>query len=137
MQSKSNIRRLAAAIGYPEEVSEDAVSFAFQVDGTAVFASTEGARLVLRCVLVTEPDEETLAKFAGYAAGRLMREEATLAWDPRENALILWQDCPPSADDELLRRFFAVFLMSCDWWAARAGETGEEYQSIPEVMILP
>jgi len=137
MQAVSIIRRLAVAIGYPEEVPEDAVSFTFLVDDADVDASAEGARLVLRRTLAIEPEAASLAKFAGYAAGRLMKEEAAIAWDPREKALVLWQECPVSADDDLLRRFFEVFLTSCDWWAARAGEQGEGYQSIPEMKIMP
>lgn len=137
METVSTIRRLTAAIGYPDEVPESVTSFAFQVDDAEVVASIEGARLVLRRTLVTEPDAETLATFAGYAAGRLLKEEATLAWEPTTGALFLWQACPATADDELLRRFFEVFATSCDWWAARTVEQSAAYQSIPEAVILP
>jgi len=137
MQKQSIIRRLAEAIGYPDTVPEGVLSFVFRVDDADLFASEEGGRLVLRRTLLTEPGEASLAKFAGYAAGRLLKEEAALAWDPKAGELVLWQACPATADGALLRRFFEVFATSGDWWAARAVEEGEEYRSIPETMILP
>lgn len=129
------ITALAAAIGYPEEVPAASESFVFSVDGGRVEASVERGRLVLGRGLAAAGDVD-LAQFAGYAAGRVLREEATLAYDPGDDRVILWQDVPADADAGLLRRFFEVFAASCDWWLARLDEAGTA-ASVPEMMIRP
>lgn len=129
------INALAAAIGYPEEVPLGSASFVFSVDGGAVEASVANGRLVLVRGLAAAADVD-LAAFAGYAAGRVLREEATLAYDPADDRLILWQDVSATADAALLRRFFEVFAASCDWWLARVRGV-EAATGIPEMMIRP
>ena len=129
------ITALAAAIGYPEEVPAASESFVFSVDGGRVEASVERGRLVLGRGLAAAGDVD-LAQFAGYAAGRVLREEATLAYDPGDDRVILWQDVPADADAGLLRRVFEVFAASCDWWLARLDEAGTA-ASVPEMMIRP
>ena len=129
------IGALARAIGYPEEVPPDSRSFSFSVDGGRVEASVERGRLTLVRGLSASADVD-LAQFAGYAAGRVLREEAALAYDPGDDRLILWQDVPADADAGLLRRFFEVFAASCDWWLARLDESGHA-ASIPEMTIRP
>lgn len=126
---------LAKAIGYPEEVPLGSASFAFSVDGGTVEASVEKDRLLLTRDLSAASDVD-LAQFAGYAAGRVLREEATLAYDPAADRVILWQDLPATADAALLRRFFEVFAASCDWWLARV-RGAEAAAAIPELMIRP
>ena len=129
------ISALATAIGYPEEVPTASESFVFSVDGGRVEASVERGRLVLVRGLAAAGDVD-LAQFAGYAAGRVLREEAVLAYDPGDDRVILWQDVPADADAGLLRRFFEVFAASCDWWLARLDEAGSA-TSIPEMTIRP
>ena len=129
------ITALATAIGYPEEVPAASESFVFSVDGGRVEASVERGRLVLVRGLAAAGDVD-LAQFAGYAAGRVLREEAVLAYDPGDDRVILWQDVPADADAGLLRRFFEVFAASCDWWLARLDEAGTA-ASVPEMMIRP
>ena len=129
------IRSLATAIGYPEEVNTASESFVFSVDGGRVEASVERGRLVLVRELASSGDID-LAQFAGYAAGRVLREEAVLAYDPTDDRLILWQDMPADADAGLLRRFFEVFAASCDWWLARV-DGASPAASVPEMTIRP
>ena len=129
------ISALATVIGYPEEVPTASESFVFSVDGGRVEASVERGRLVLVRGLAAAGDVD-LAQFAGYAAGRVLREEAVLAYDPGDDRVILWQDVPADADAGLLRRFFEVFAASCDWWLARLDEAGTA-ASVPEMMIRP
>ena len=130
------VERFARAIDYPEAVPSGAMESSFLVDGGALTAREDGGRLVLRRTLAQDPDEETLARLAGYAAGRILREEATLAWDPDGQALILWQEVPANVSDDLLRRVFEVFAASCDWWLARLTDA-PAVARVPEMMILP
>ncbi len=129
------VSTLAKAIGYPEEVSSDSGAFSFLVDGHAVEASVEKGRLLLTSDLAPASEADLVA-LADYAAGRVLREEAVLAYDPATDSVILWQDLPVSSDDALLRRFFEVFTASCDWWRARV-KGAETASAIPEMMIRP
>ena len=130
------IERLARAIGYPEEIPAGAASVTLTVDGRPVEAREQGGRLLLSTTLATAPDEATLARFAGYAAGRILKEEAVLAWEPRTSSLVLWQGVAASASDVVLKRFFEVYATSCDWWLTRLAEA-ETLSSIPEMVIRP
>ena len=131
------VERLVKAIGYPtEELSSEGGAVSLKVDGREILAREAAGRLVLSCVVAAEPDEETVVRFAGYAAGRMLKEEAVLAWEPTSSALILWQDVSAAADDGVLRRFFEVFATSADWWFARA-QNDETVSRIPEMMIRP
>ena len=78
-----------------------------------------------------------MARLAGYAAGRILKEEAVLAWDPEAECPILWQDVSESASAEQLKIAFEVFCASCDWWLARADEAGGERVVFPGMMIRP
>ena len=82
------------------------------------------------------PEESALVRLAGFAAGRVLKEEATLAWEPREGELILWQGIPAAASDEALKRAFEVFTASCDWWRDRVREE-DVGERVPEMMIRP
>ena len=134
---KREVERFLKAIGYPtDELPPGEGAVSLKVDGRAVLVCEAAGRLVLSCVVVSEPDEETVVRFAGYAAGRLLKEEAVLAWDQSLSALILWQDVPAASDEAVLRRFFEVFATSADWWFARALDD-ETVSRIPEMMIRP
>ena len=133
---QTSIQRLAQAIGYPDEVPEGVLSFTVRVDGRDMPAAESGGRLVLRCALQADPADDVVERFAGYAVGRMLKEEATLAWDPERSELILWQAVPAQASDAVLRRFFEVFATSADWWFARARDD-EAVSSIPEMVIRP
>ncbi len=133
--SQTAIGRLIEAIGYPERAPEGAASFTLRVDGMEILAEVRDGRLILSRLL-TDSDE-LLPTLAGYAAGRLLREEAALAAEPNAQGTFLWQDAPATADAQTLVHLFETFLDSCDWWRARiAGDTGAS-ESVPEMMIRP
>ena len=130
------IERLLDAIGYPERASAGAVSFTLQVDGVEIAASEAGNALRLVCRLTD--DAAQLPRIAEYAAGRMLREDATPACDG--DGAFLWQDAPYGAGAQELRRLFETFMDSCDWWRERlspdAGR-GEAELSPNEMRILP
>ena len=126
--------RLLVAIGYPEKISSADGPFTLRVDGQEVLVEETAGRLVLSIAL-TE-DESMLPTLAAYAAGRMLREEATLAYG--KGGVFLWQDAPADADDRTLLRLFESFINSCDWWRARVEErrTGDAVE-ISEAVIRP
>lgn len=129
------IKRLATAINYPEQVPERATVFVFRVDGGNIIAEIVGRRLVVKRVL--EIDDEDLPRFAEYAAGRLLREEAVFAWDERAEQLILWQELPMQARPAEIVTAFEDFVDSCDWWLQRANERQMPPTVFPDILIRP
>ena len=146
---KSAIERLIEAIGYPERAPAGVLSFTLQVDGADVLAEERGGRLRLSLPLAVE--ESLFPKFAAYAAGRMLREDATLtvgemaarpasasaASASSRPTLFLWQDVPSSAGGHALARLFETFMDSCDWWRARVEElNGGEERAKPELFMI-
>lgn len=132
----ASLQRLLTVIGYPDgEMPSGGDSLSLKVDGRIVKAVERAGRIVLSCTL-GEVDDAGLRRLAGYAAGRVLKEGATLAWDPSEAALMLWQEVSAAASDDVLRRFFEVFAASCDWWCDRVGELHSD-ERVPELMIRP
>ena len=129
--------RLARAIGYPDAVAADSARVALLVDGAEVVASEEGGRAILQATVAAGPSDELLTALAGFAAGRILREEAVLAYEPKTDAALLWQAAPAGADALALRAFFRAFTASWDWWRARVAELENPKPSFPEVMIRP
>lgn len=126
---------MAEAIGYPDKVPDDVLSFVFRIDGAEIKAFSSGESVRLVCEI--DAGEDDLPALADWAVGRMLREEATLAAAPSGKPF-LWQEASAKADGPSLRRFFEKFLDSCDWWRARA----EEKESggaprFPSVMIRP
>ena len=135
-------------IGYPERAPEGALSFTLQVDGADVLAEERGGRL--RLSLALSDDENLFPKFAAYAAGRMLREAATLtvgdlSAEPNPAApqssdnqtLFLWQDVSASAGGHALARLFETFMDSCDWWRVRVDEqNGKEERTTPELFMI-
>ena len=132
--AKTAIERMAEAIGYPDRMSEGTLLATLRVDGAEVTAAVTGERLVLSQRLTDDADK--LPLLAGYAAGRMLREEAVLAYG--DGAAFLWQDVSARAGDQALVRLFESFMDSFDWWRARV-ETPrmEEKSEFPEMMIRP
>ena len=131
-----SLDRLLAAIGYPEgEASPVRGVLSLKVDGQTVKAMEDAGRLLLVYSLGA-PEAEVCRRLAGYTAGRLLKEDATLAWDPTAGELILWQGVTASSSADILRRFFEVFSASCDWWRSRLQEEGSG-ETIPSMMIRP
>jgi len=139
----TSIKNLATAIGYPDEVANDATEFTFMVDDGEIRARETNARLYLERSLWKESDdadgsgERLLVKLAGLAAGRILREEAAPAWDARRGELVLVQDAPASFTSDRLVRFFEVFTASCDWWLERISDEQSPAPVFPEMMIMP
>ena len=149
---KTAVERLMAAIGYPERMSDDSSQFALRVDGAEVLAEEMNGRLVLSYVL--SDDETLLPTLAVYASGRMLKEDATLAYgdvsvasnhrttkSPNHLAFI-WQDAPADADAHALLRLFETFMDSCDWWrdridALRGGGESSATSAPEEMMIRP
>ena len=152
--------RLLTVIGYPERVPKTDELFTLRVDGREVFVEESAGHIVLSIVL-TE-DESMIPTLAAYAAGRMLREEATLAYGSFEvskfrslegtaskplnlqtsklpgNHVFLWQDAPADANDRTLLRLFESFTDSCDWWRARVEERGKgDAVEISESVIRP
>ena len=126
--------RLLVAIGYPERIPNTEAAFTLRVDGREVLVEMSAGRIVLS-VALTE-DESMIPALAAYAAGRILREEATLAFG--NGNVFLWQDAPADADDRALVRLFESFSDSCDWWLARVEERGKgEAVEISESVIRP
>lgn len=113
------IERLAKAVGYPESIPAGLASYTLLVDGAKINAEETLGRIVLSYVFTGA--EEYLPTLASYAPGRMLREEATLAYGESggKTAPFLWQAAPEDADAHSLARLFETFMDSCDWWRAR------------------
>jgi hypothetical protein len=134
--AKSALAFFLRSIDYPEGAPADATSFVLQVDGGDITAMATGA--ALRLVFRLTDDAAELPRLAEFAAGRMLREDATLACD-REGAF-LWQETSETSDAHQLRRLFETFCDSCDWWRARLEPTadgGDVELSQNEMRILP
>ena len=131
---KTSIERLSDAVGYPERVPEGALSFTFRVDGADIYAEETSGRIVLTYELSDE--DSFLAELAGYATGRMLKEDATLSW--KNGGAFLWQDALVDADARVLSRLFESFMDSCDWWRARvdALRGGEKAETEPDTMVI-
>lgn len=141
MERLTSIERLARAVGYPDEVPSGCRDYVFTVDDYEIRAQETGGRLRLTETVFTPPrdgsEDEKLAELATYVPGRILREEAVLAWDPDSDSLILWQEMPTAVDANDLRRFFEVFTASCDWWAERLRNDPKPAPAFPEIVIRP
>ena len=129
------VERLLADIGYPERISNDSGSFTLRVDGAEVNAEEMNGRIVLSYAL--SGDERLLPPLATYAAGRMLKEDAVLAFG--DGKAILWQEASADSDSIGLRRLFETFMDSCDWWRARVDALREgeaEPESKPETMMI-
>lgn len=133
------IERLARAIGYPAEVPAGSRSFTFLVDGREIPAREEDGRLVVSYEL-SDPESAQGCppdRLAVYAAGRILKEEAALAWDPERGVSVLWQACDASVSGRVLVAFFESFLNSVDWWVERIEEHDDERIRPSEMIIRP
>lgn len=132
------LERFVQILDYPGGVPVGARTFTLLVDGGEIEAEERDGRLILTKALGAAEAGESpdLAMLAGYAAGRMLKEEAVLAWDAVREAPILWQDVAAEADAAQFRRFFEVFTASCDWWEARVRDV-RDHQRVPEMVIVP
>lgn len=129
------ISKLASAIGYPEKVSQGLSVYAFRVDGWEIIAEKPAGRLILKCYLDIGYDD--LPEFASYVAGRLLREEASLAWDESAQKALLWREISPNANLAEMKNSFEEFADSCEWWMQRALDVNAPKSVFPDVLIRP
>lgn len=138
------VEHLIEAIGYPDKAPAGVKSFLLRVDGAEIPAVEDGGKLIVSLALTA--DENAFAKLAEYALGRMLREEATLAYGRQPgreggnfaSGAFLWQSVAADAGDLELERFFETFMNSCDWWRERVDALREtEGESVPEMMIRP
>ncbi len=117
------LERFLKAVDYPDKADGDGASAVLLVDGAAVLCEDRGDRVVLSFDLGEEASGASLPKFAQYAAGRILREEAVLAYGRMgaKDTCFLWQDAPADAATAELLRLFETFMNSCDWWRERCG----------------
>ncbi len=132
---KNAIERLCEAIAYPDQVPEGASWFNMLVDGSDVTARLIGKRIVLSRVI--DRDENDLPQLTAYAVGRILKEDAVLAWDERLSACVLWQELSEDANSEQLTKFFEDFMHSCDWWVDRAEDLNAPPTVFPDIVIRP
>ena len=135
--AKTALERLAGAIGYPDGIPDGASDFVFRVDGGEVHASASGGRVLL-CGKISG-DPEALPQLASFAPGRMLRENAVLAFGGMAGSqcALLWQDAPATSDEHAFARLFETFMDSFDWWKARAEAMRGETSEIPPMMIRP
>lgn len=129
------IHRLAEAIGYPDRIPSDVSTFTLRVDGLEVVAEEGMGRLFLKYNLTDS--EDIFAKLAEFAAGRMLKEAATLSAEPSHGGLFLWQDADVHASAHELMRLFETFTDSCDWWRERVESIRDERTQFgPDEMIM-
>lgn len=129
------ISKLAVAIGYPEEVADNSSVYAFRVDGWEIIAEKPAGRLILKCYLDIGYDD--LPEFASYVAGRLLREEAVLAWDDKAQNAVLWREIPENANSAAMKEAFEEFADSCEWWMQRLSDIRAPENVFPDILIRP
>lgn len=129
------ISKLAIAIGYPEKMADGLSVYAFRVDGWEIIAERLPGRLVLKSYLDIGYDD--LPKFASYVAGRLLREEAVLAWDDKVKNGVLWREIPENANPTAMKEAFEEFADSCEWWMQRLSDIRAPESVFPDILIRP
>ena len=130
------------AIGYPDRAPAGSGAFMLRVDGMEVLAEEADERIVLSYGLTDE--ESMFHALATYASGRMLVEDAALAYGLRQGGAVdrplvfLWQESAAGVDEKGLLRFFETFMGSCDWWRARVdslrGDAAGE--SEPKSMVI-
>ena len=129
------ISKLASAISYPEKVSQGLSVYAFRVDGWEIIAEKLAGRLILKCYLDVGYDD--LPKFASYVAGRLLREEAVLAWDDKTQKAVLWREIHENSNPAAMKEAFEEFADSCEWWMQRLSDIRAPESVFPDILIRP
>jgi len=133
---KTAVERLIDAIGYPERAPDGAVSFILRVDGMEIPCEENNGKVMLSMRL--DADDARLPVLAGYAAGRMLKEDAALAWDSTGGGhAFIWQDAPSDSGGRTLLRLFETFMDSCDWWQERVKALeGDKPEELSQSMII-
>jgi len=139
----SNLEFFLKSAGYPDRVPAGSSSFIMRVDGMEILAEESGDGITLSAAL--GGDESVLPVLATYSAGRMLREDAMLAWGRRSGAtgsgeeVFLWQSVPAGAGATEMLRFFETFMDSLDWWRERVealAHGGVDASQVPESMVI-
>ena len=128
------VQRMGELIGYPERVPEGAVSFVFRVDDDPVEVRQKDGALVFKW---TFPENAPVERIAEFAAGRILRDRAVVAWDPFRERAILWQRTRKGDGERALVEAFRVFLGACDWWKRCVAELVQPKATLAEIVIRP
>ena len=131
---KGLVERFGELIGYPERVPEGAVSFVFRVDDDPVEVRQKDGALVFKW---TFPENALIERIAEFAAGRILRDRAVVAWDPFRERAILWQRTRKGDGERALVEAFRVFLGACDWWKLCVAELVQPKATLAEIVIRP
>ena len=125
------------AVGYPDTEGDDSSGAKLLVDGTEISVTPSPSGDKLRLSRQLEAAGSELEELASYVPGRILREEATLAVSDNGKAY-LWQEASTSLDERELRRFFEIFLDSCDWWRSRLEALHNQSSTrFPDILIRP
>ena len=131
------------SVGYPERIPAGSVSFTMRVDGMEVLAEESAGQIVLSYALTDE--EPLITSLATYAAGRILKEDAALAYGRRASAggegpcAFIWQAVPDDVGGHGFVRLFETFMDSCDWWRARVDALrggASDGPSVPATMMI-
>ena len=80
-----------------------------------VVASEEGGRALLQATVAAEPSDAVLASLAGFAAGRILREEAVLAYEPKADAAIEEMLVKFAGNGDALFEAAQYYARKCDY----------------------
>lgn len=129
--------KFLSAIGYPlEEVEGQIGTIKLIVDGFELRLSEVRGALILSYTLGKLSETDGL-KVASFAAGRMLKEEAVVAYDPGTEELILWQKVAPNSGAKIA---FELFMTSCEWWKSAIGaeiSKGTERKADEFMRIMP
>ena len=140
--AETRLERFLRSVGYPDRASDGSQPFTMRVDGMEIVAEESDGRIVLSFALTGDP--AAVPRLASYAVGRMLREDAVLAYGAtgpqaaKKPQAFLWQDAPADAAEYALVRLFESFADACDWWRARLDERGNvNGGEISEAVIRP
>ena len=131
---KGLVERFGELIGYPERVPAGVVSFVFRVDDDPVEVRQREGALVFKW---TFPGNAPIERIAEFAAGRIPRDRAVVAWDAFRERAILWQGTRKGAGERAQVEAFRLFLGSCDWWKRCIAELVQPRATLAEIVIRP
>lgn len=131
---KGLVERFGELIGYPERVPAGAVSFVFRVDDDPVEVRMKAGTLLFKWMF---PENAPVERIAEFAAGRILRDRAVVAWDAFRERAILWQRTRKGDGERAQVEAFRVFLGACDWWKRCVAELVQPKATLAEIVIRP
>lgn len=136
----SSIERFLNTIGYPiEEIERTEGPVSLLVDEMTVKVIENRGDLVLRFSLGSI-EEVNAAEILGFAAGRVLKEAAVVAFDPESEEIFIWSKIAANASDAKMTKVFEEFMTSCEWWRAALGaESAKAKESVSNefMRIMP